>query len=178
MEVMLRKTVGSNGHPQGGGGEVITHHRGRKGSKWPNRTIKFVLQWRIVLFFQRSAFLGSPVLEPNLDLKVRKYLKYIPAELSGDYTLHTTHLSLRQPDHVGQLGLPPDGDIAAVVELLLQLQSLVVAVHDPVLVFCSRPSWKLQKSLVWIRLEINHSFPSKISVAKHQDYISFVGGEV
>ena len=54
--------------------------------------------------------------------------------------MRTTHLSLREPDHVGQLSLPPDGDVAAVVELLLQLQSLVVAVHDPVLVFCSRPS--------------------------------------
>ena len=52
----------------------------------------------------------------------------------------TTHLSLRQPDHVSQLRFPPDGDIAAVVELLLQLQSLVVAVDDPVLVFCPGPS--------------------------------------
>ena len=130
MEVMLRKTVGSNGHPQGGRGEVITHHWGRKGSKRPNRTIKFVLQCRIVLLFQRSPFLGPSVLKPNLDLKVEKHLKYIPAEL---FNL-TTHLSLGQPDHVGQLRLPPDGDIAAVVELLLQLQSLVVAVHHTVLV--------------------------------------------
>ena len=60
----------------------------------------------------------------------------------------TTHLSLRQPDHVGELRLPPDGDVAAVVELLLQLQSLVVAVDDPVLVFCPGPSWKRQISLV------------------------------
>ena len=76
----------------------------------------------------------------------KKYLEYIPGELLS----LTTHLSLRQPDHVGQLRLPPDGDVAAVVELLLQLQSLVVAVDDPVLVFCPGPSWKWQISLVWI----------------------------
>ena len=93
MEVMLRKTVGSNGHPQGGRGEVITHHWRWKGSKRPNRTIKFVLQWRIVLLFQRSAFLGPPVLEPNLDLKVIKYLKSIPAEL---FNL-TTHCIVYTP---------------------------------------------------------------------------------
>ena len=135
MEMMLRKTVRPQRHPQGGRGEVITHHWRGKGSKRPNRTIKFVLQCRIVLFFQRSPFLGPPVLKPNLDLKVEKHLKYIPVEL---FNL-TTHLSLRESDHIGQLSLPPDGDIAAVVELLLQLQSLVVAVHYPVLVFCSGP---------------------------------------
>ena len=85
MEVMLRKTVGSDGHPQGGRWEVITHHWGGKGSKRPNRTIKFVLQWRIVLLFQRSAFLCSPVLEPNLDLKVIKYLELFNLT-SEDYT--------------------------------------------------------------------------------------------
>ena len=93
--------------------------------------------------------------------------------INSSRLVRTTHLSLREPDHVGQLCLPPDGDITAVVELLLQLQSLVVAVHDPVLVFCSRPSWKLQISLEWIRLGINHSSPPQISVAKHQDYIMF-----
>ena len=52
----------------------------------------------------------------------------------------TTHLSLRQPDHVSQLRFPPDGDIAAVVELLLQFQPLVVGVDDAVLVLGARPA--------------------------------------
>ena len=39
-------------------------------------------------------------------------------------------------------GQPPDGDVAAVVELLLQLQPLAVGVHNPVLVLCSRSRWK------------------------------------
>lgn len=45
-----------------------------------------------------------------------------------------THLPLREPQARGQLRLPPDGDVSAVVKLLLQLQSLVVAVDDAVLV--------------------------------------------
>ena len=47
---------------------------------------------------------------------------------------HVSHLSLREPHVVCQLRLPPDCDVPAVVELLLQLEPLVVAVHHPVLV--------------------------------------------
>ena len=42
-------------------------------------------------------------------------------------------------------GQPPDGDVAAVVELLLQLQPLVVGVDDAVLVLGSRPAWKIDR---------------------------------
>lgn len=49
-----------------------------------------------------------------------------------------THLSLREPQVGGQLCLASDRDVAAVVELLLKLQPLMVAVHDAVLVLCAR----------------------------------------
>lgn len=49
-----------------------------------------------------------------------------------------THLSLREPQVGGQLGLASDRDVATVVELLLKLQPLMVAVHDAVLVFRAR----------------------------------------
>ena len=54
------------------------------------------------------------------------------------------YLSFCEIQCLGELCLPPDGDVPAVVELLLQLQPLVVAVHHPVLVFCSRAAWKMQ----------------------------------
>lgn len=54
--------------------------------------------------------LCSPVLEPNLDL------------------------SLRQGQVLGQLCLPTDRDVLGVVELLFQLHSLVVRVHDSIFV--------------------------------------------
>ena len=123
-------------------------------------------------FFNTCIWISCPTSDSYLVLST-----YVDMVLKEDKNASCISLPFWQAEGLCELGLPPDGDVAAVVELLLQLQSLVVAVHDPVLVFCSRPSWKLQKSLVWIRLEINHSFPSKISVAKHQDYISFVGAE-
>lgn len=48
-----------------------------------------------------------------------------------------SHLSLRQTERGGELRLPADGDVLAVMELLLQLQALVVGVDHPVLVFSS-----------------------------------------
>lgn len=45
------------------------------------------------------------------------------------------YLSLWQAESRGELGLPPDGDVFAVVKLLLQLQALVVCVNHAVLVF-------------------------------------------
>ena len=51
-----------------------------------------------------------------------------------------SRLSLGEADVVGELGLAPDGDVAAVVELLLQLQPLVVGVDDAVLVLGARPA--------------------------------------
>lgn len=45
------------------------------------------------------------------------------------------HLSLREPQVRRQLSFPSDRDVPTVVELLLQLQPLMVAVHHPVLVF-------------------------------------------
>ncbi len=49
-------------------------------------------------------------------------------------SVDVTYLSLRQIERLCQLRLPPDGDVPAVVELLLQLQPLVVAVHHAILV--------------------------------------------
>jgi hypothetical protein len=71
----------------------------------------------------------------------------IGAELNiKDLKLHkVTHLPLREPQVGCQLGLASDGDVPTVVEFLLQLQPLMVAVHDPVLVLgprlaCNRTS--------------------------------------
>lgn len=47
-----------------------------------------------------------------------------------------SHLPLREPQRGSQLSFPPDGDVATVVKLLLQLQPLVIRVHDSVFVFC------------------------------------------
>lgn len=49
-----------------------------------------------------------------------------------------THLPLREPQVGCQLGLASDGDVSTVVELLLELQPLMVAVHHPVLVLGPR----------------------------------------
>lgn len=54
--------------------------------------------------------LGATVLEPDLDLP------------------------LGQLQRLGQFGLSPDGDVSRVVEFFLQLESLLVCVHDPVFV--------------------------------------------
>lgn len=53
----------------------------------------------------------------------------------SDQALEGSHLPLGEPQRGGQLGFPPDGDVATVVKLLLQLQTLVVRVHDSVFVF-------------------------------------------
>ena len=155
MEVVLGQTVRSYGHPQGGRREVIPHHWRWEGSERPDGTVKLVLQRGVVLLLQRPALFRSPVLEPNLNLKTIKHYNSVSDDFSG-----STHLSLRQTDHVGQLGLPPDGDVAAVVELLLQLQPLVVAVDDPVLVLCPCSSWKWKISFSF-NSATNHSFDPK-----------------
>ena len=50
------------------------------------------------------------------------------------------YLSLGKSNTIGQFGFPSDGDVSAVVELLLKLQTLVIAIHDPVLVLRPRPT--------------------------------------
>ena len=52
----------------------------------------------------------------------------------------SSHLSLGEADVVGEFGLAPDGYVAAVVELLLQLQPLVVGIDDAILVLGARPA--------------------------------------
>lgn len=49
-----------------------------------------------------------------------------------------TCLSLREPQVGCQLRFASDSDVAAVVELLLQLQPLMVAIHHAVLVLGPR----------------------------------------
>lgn len=49
---------------------------------------------------------------------------------------HSTDLPFSEPEGSGQLSFAADGDVAAVVKFLLQLQALVVCVDHPVLVFC------------------------------------------
>lgn len=57
------------------------------------------------------------------------------------------YLSLWEAERRGELRLPPDGDVFAVVKLFLQLQPLVVGVNHPVLVFSPRLSvCKTQKN--------------------------------
>lgn len=54
----------------------------------------------------------------------------------------SSHLSLREAESHRQLRLPPHGDVAVALKLLLQLLPLVVGVHHPVLVLRSGlPSW-------------------------------------
>lgn len=49
-----------------------------------------------------------------------------------------TYLTFGETEYAGQLGFTADGDVAAVVELLLQLEPLVVGVDNPVFVLGSR----------------------------------------
>jgi len=58
---------------------------------------------------------------------------------------HNTDLPFSEPKGSGQLGFAADGDVAAVVKLLLQLQALVVRVHHPVLVFRPGLAWQREK---------------------------------
>jgi hypothetical protein len=48
------------------------------------------------------------------------------------------YLSFRQAQVGRELCLPPDGDVPVEVKLLLQLQTLVVGIHHPVLFLGSR----------------------------------------
>lgn len=48
-------------------------------------------------------------------------------------TVIETNLSFRQTEVDSQLRLPSDGDVSVEMKLLLQLQSLMVCVHYPVL---------------------------------------------
>ncbi len=67
-------------------------------------------------------------------------------------TCLTSYLSLRQAERRGELRLPPDGDVFAVVKLFLQLQPLVVGVNHPVFVFSPRlPVCKTQKQTRSVR---------------------------
>ena len=69
------------------------------------------------------------------------------------YVCVFVYLSFRKAESCGQLSLPPDGDVSAVVELLLQLQPLVVCVHHTVLVLGPRlPAWNTNShNLVKVR---------------------------
>lgn len=72
-------------------------------------------------FLYLFPFLGASVLEPDL------------------------HLSLGEAQVGRQLGFPPDGYVAAVVELFFQFDSLVVRVDYSVFVF--RPGFACNKRL-------------------------------
>lgn len=61
-------------------------------------------------------------------------------------SIPSTHLPFSEPQGSSQLGLTADGDVAAVVKFLLQLQALVVCVHHPVLVLCPRLAWQREQS--------------------------------
>ena len=63
---------------------------------------------------------------------------YVDMVLKEDENVSCIHLPFWQAEGLCELGLPPDGDVAAVVELLLQLQPLVVAVHHAILVLGPR----------------------------------------
>lgn len=65
---------------------------------------------RIATLLVLLALLGAAVLEPDLNL------------------------ALRQRQRLGELALPPDGDVAGGAVLLLQLQALEVGVHHAVLI--------------------------------------------
>lgn len=71
------------------------------------------------------------------------------APVQGGWRQLLPYLALRQAEGRGELRLPPDGDVFAVVKLFLQLQTLVVGVNHPVLVFSPSLSiWKTKLVLV------------------------------
>lgn len=81
-----------------------------------------VLLHELLAFLHLLAFLGAPVLEPNL------------------------HLAFGKAQVGRQLGFPPDGYVTAVVELLFEFHTLMVAVHHAVLVFRSRLTWNNKRT--------------------------------
>lgn len=84
--------------------------------KWHLRKFR-VWAADLVAFLVLFSFLGASVLEPDFDLPFRE------------------SQSLRQ------FGLPPDCDVTTVVELFFQLETLMVAVNDSVLVLSSGLTW-------------------------------------
>lgn len=56
-----------------------------------------------------------------------------------------TNLSLRESQSLGELSFTSDGDISAVVEFFLKFESLVVTVHDTVLILSASFAWKGEK---------------------------------
>lgn len=66
------------------------------------------------------------------------------------------HLPLGEPQRGSQLSFPPDGNVATIVKLLLQLQPLVVRVHDPVFVLRPGFHWRKRVGLRTARRPISH----------------------
>ena len=152
----LGKAVGKpHPEPHRGGGEVVHRaHWWRKRSQ--TRWVQFVLQHHVVLLLQAPSLFCSAVLKPDFHLHIwwsakadlmvsksrfdgqQRHIWYVSKSLKRNLF---SHLSLWEADSVSELSFSPDGDVPAVVELLLQLQPLVVGVHHPVLVLCSRTSW-------------------------------------
>lgn len=66
----------------------------------------------------------------------------------------SSHLSLWEAQWHRQLGLPPHGDVAVVLKLLLQLQALLVSVHHPVLVLSAcLAAWITQNNCYLVKHE-------------------------
>lgn len=84
------------------------------------------------------ALFGPSVLEPDLHLQAWNSCQNSIWRTRSTWSQAAVYLSLWQAQRCGELRLPTDGDVFAVVELLLQLQPLVVRVHDPVLILGSR----------------------------------------
>ena len=82
-------------------------------------------------FFNTCIWISCPTSDSYLVLST--YVE-VDMVLKEDKNVFCIHLPFWQAEGLCELGLPPDGDVAAVVELLLQLQPLVVAVHHTVLV--------------------------------------------
>ena len=86
-------------------------------------------------FFNTCIWISCPTSDSYLVLST--YVE-VDMVLKVDKNVFCIHLPFWQAEGLCELGLPPDGDVAAVVELLLQLQPLVVAVHHSVLVLGPR----------------------------------------
>ena len=147
MKVMLWEAMGAKRHSQGCWRMEVSHHWRRKGTKWSHWGIKLVLGW-IITLLQGSPFLGASVLEPDFNLE--NYFNW-DVSLQNIIIYVSTHLSLREANHVCKFCLSPDGDVSAVVKLLLQLQSLMITVDNSIFVFSPRASF-LKKNRIKIHV--------------------------
>lgn len=84
--------------------------------RWHHVDLVFVEH--LLAFLHLLALLGSAILEPDFHLFRNDALVI---GISARFGKVRTYLTFRQAENVGQLRLPSDGDVTAVVELFFEL---------------------------------------------------------